>query len=194
MLNSICRTLVLCLIASLGLLAQTASKPQGKPEDARFRDEIRFSLENTKSEILRLADAMPAEKYDWRPGQGVRSVGEVYVHIANGNRLLMSLLRPTAPSREEFKKMISDNEQKEKSLKGKPQIIGDLKQSFDELEKALDSTSAADADRTVKAFGRDTTVRGIFISITQHAAEHLGQSIAYARMNGIAPPWSAGGK
>lgn len=194
MLSSICRALLLCLIACLGLQAQTSSKPEGKPEDARFRDEIRFSLETSKSEILRLAEAIPAEKYDWRPGQGVRSVGEVYVHIANGNRLLMGFLRPTPASREEFRKMVADNEQKEKSLKGKPQIIADLKQSFDEVEKALDATSAAEADRAVKAFGRDTTVRGIFILITRHASEHLGQSIAYARMNGIVPPWSAGGQ
>jgi uncharacterized damage-inducible protein DinB len=185
--------MVLCLIASVAQ-AQPPAKPQANTPDSRFRDEVRFSLETSKSEILRLADAVPAEKYDWRPGQGVRSVGEVYVHIANGNRLLMGFLRATPPSREEFNKMVADNQQKEKSLKGKAQIIADLKQSFDEVEKALDSTSAAEADRAVKAFGRDTTVRGIFILITRHASEHLGQSIAYARMNGIVPPWSAGGQ
>src|SRR5262245_29957397 len=113
--RSISLALILFILASVAL-AQPSSKPQSNTPDSRFRDEIRFSLENTKSEILRLAEAVPAEKYDWRPGQGVRSVGEVYIHIANGNRLLLSLLRPTAPSREEFRKMISDNEQKEKSL------------------------------------------------------------------------------
>lgn len=156
-----------------------------------FRQEILLSLNYVKSNVLSLAKAMPAEKYGWRPGEGVRSVGEVYVHIANGNRLLLSLVRTSPPSPQEFRKMIADNEQKEKTLTDKEGILADLAKSFDEVDQAIQQASAKDMERKLKAFGQDTSLRGIFISITGHASEHLGQSIAYARINGIVPPWSA---
>jgi hypothetical protein len=43
----------------------------------------------------------------------------------------------------------------------------------------------------VRVDGRDATVDGVYLRIIVHANEHMGQLIAYVRMNGIAPPWSA---
>jgi uncharacterized damage-inducible protein DinB len=65
-----------------------------------------------------------------------------------------------------------------------------VKQSFAHLQKAVLSLSEADAEKAVKVLGRDSTNRGALLFIARHLAEHLGQSIAYARVNGITPPWT----
>jgi len=50
-----------------------------------------------------------------------------------------------------------------------------------------------DLRRKVKVLGRDATVDGMYLRIIVHANEHMGQLIAFARMNGIVPPWSKPG-
>ena len=79
----------------------------------------------------------------------------------------------------------------EKSVTEKAKVIEALKQSFDHARKALRDTPDAQWDEKVKLFGRiDSSKRGVFLTLINHAHEHLGQSIAYARSNGVAPPWS----
>jgi hypothetical protein len=72
----------------------------------------------------------------------------------------------------------------------KPKLLQSLKDSFAHFRKIVLMLDDADADKPQKMFNRQTTVRGSFIMITGHFGEHLGQSIAYARMNGIVPPWT----
>src|SRR3989454_9891121 len=49
------------------------------------RAEFQRLMEDAETKLLRLAEAVPAEKYTWRPGEGVRSVSEVFLHVAAGN-------------------------------------------------------------------------------------------------------------
>lgn len=142
--------------------------------------------------VIRLAETIPADKYTWRPGVGVRSIGQVYVHIANGNRLMLTFARTKPLARPELDAMIRANTEKESALKGKDQILVELRASFDEVRRAAQLMPEPDLNRPVKFFGIDTTVRGILVAIIGHISEHLGQSIAYARMNGVSPPWSQG--
>jgi uncharacterized damage-inducible protein DinB len=79
----------------------------------------------------------------------------------------------------------------EKNVTEKSKVIDELKKSFAHVRAGIAATSDADLDKPVKFFGRDTTVRGVILSVSNHEFEHLGQSIAYARMNGIVPPWTA---
>ncbi len=170
--------------ALLGLaLAQAPSATSG------FHKEFLFSFNDAESKVLSLAKAMPAEKYSWRPGPGVRSVSEVYIHIANGNRLLLGLMNGMPP-REDFMKLVASNEHREKTLTGKAQVVADLEASFKEVHSALDAAGDADLSKSIKVFGADTTPRGVYMIVSNHVSEHLGQSIAYARTNGIVPPWS----
>jgi hypothetical protein len=68
-----------------------------------------------------------------------------------------------------------------------------MKASFTHFRDAVNATPDADADTNVKLFGRDFTKRKLLLATAEHAGEHLGQSIAYARVNGIVPPWSVRG-
>jgi uncharacterized damage-inducible protein DinB len=181
------RTRLTALVIFAGLLGvalATAQKTSGS-----FQQEFLLSFRDAENKVLSLAKAMPAEKYSWRPGEGVRSTGEVYVHIANGNRLLLALMRGMPP-RDAFLQMVKDNEQREKTITQKDKVIADLEASFQEVHTAVEGAGDEALSKPVKFFGEDTTVRAVYMTISNHVSEHLGQSIAYARMNGVVPPWS----
>lgn len=169
--------------------AQTQDKPAAQAASttaapisgarAEFLAEIAFY----EQRFTRLAQAMPAEKYTWRPGEGVRSVGEVYNHIVAANYGLARVLGTPPPPGVDPKAVMAN-------AGDKPKTVQALKDSFAHFRQAVLSLSDADLDKPLKLFGQQTTYRGAFIMITGHTGEHLGQSIAYARMNGIVPPWT----
>lgn len=134
----------------------------------------------TSRNLLALAEATPAEKFGWRPAPGVRSIAEVYMHLALGNYVLLE--RAGAKPPVETKAL-----PKEASVTAKADVIKWLRDSLDAVAKGY---AAADRQKAVKFFGRDAVADGVFLRILLHNNEHLGQSIAYARMNGIVPPWS----
>jgi len=134
-------------------------------------------------QLMQLAEAIPAEKYSWRPGEGVRSVSEVIMHIALANFYLLSVTGPKLPP-----DMKSEN--MEKTITAKPEVIAWLKRSLEAVKTAHAAVKAADLQRRVQVNGRDATVDGMYLRIIVHANEHMGQLVAYARMNGIVPPWS----
>ena len=116
-------------------------------------------------------------KYDWKPGEGVRSVGDVFFLIVRENRLLAATLTGATP--EKAAQPVA------------PENMQDaLKTSYANVQKAIEGLSDADLKAPVKLFGRDMTKEEAvrFLFGDQH--EHLGQSIAYARTNGVVPPWS----
>ena len=101
------------------------------------------------------------------------------MHIAGGNYFLATFLGVDPP------KMNGDIE---KNVTKKADVIAELKRSFEHLRSAVNATS--DLEKPVKMFGTPTTHRGVLVTILSHLHEHLGQSVAYARMNGVVPPWS----
>jgi len=131
----------------------------------------------------KLAEAMPAEKYTWRPSEGVRSVGEVYTHIISANYGVARTLGTPPPAGFDPKAVAP--------LSGdKAKVQQALKESFAHFRGAILALSDADADKPQKMFNRETTLRGALMMIDRHWGEHLGQSIAYARVNGVVPPWT----
>jgi uncharacterized damage-inducible protein DinB len=80
----------------------------------------------------------------------------------------------------------------EKTVTAKPEVIAWLKRSLEAVKSAHASLKAADFQRKIKIMDRDATVEGMYLRIIVHANEHMGQLVAYARMNGITPPWSEG--
>lgn len=161
---------------------------------ADFKSEYTLEFGEASSQIAALAAAMPAEKYDWRPAPGVRSVGEVYVHIAETNVLLLGYLGitvdfpgPKFSAKDSGSEIIQRNLEFEKTVHGKDTIVALLTRTLDAVKK---SVATADPTKSVAMFGQTTTARAVYLRILAHANEHMGQSIAYARMNGVVPPWS----
>jgi uncharacterized damage-inducible protein DinB len=134
-------------------------------------------------QLVALAEAIPAEKLAWRPAPGVRSTSEVIMHIAMANFYLLSVTGPKMPAELTSRDM-------EKSVTAKEDVVNWLKRSLAAVERAHAGVKPADLRRSVKVSGRDATVEGMYLRILVHANEHMGQLVAYARMNGIAPPWS----
>ena len=150
--------------------------------------EVLLPFDDLEKQVVALARAIPEEKYGWRPGPGVRSVKEALLHIAFGNALLLHLLNGEA--REELGKEIEQNAKGEQEALSKAQVIAKVAESFAAVRKTMEEASAGALSRDADFFGRKTSVRGVLTVIDTHIAEHLGQLIAYARMNGIVPPWS----
>lgn len=136
-------------------------------------------------QLIALAEVIPPEKFAWRPAPGVRSVSEVFMHIALANFSLLSVTGNQVPADLKSPSM-------EKTVTAKPDVISWLKRSLDAVKSAHAGVRPADLERKVKIFGRDATVDGIYLRILVHANEHMGQLVAYARFNGIVPPWSQG--
>lgn len=167
---------VLCAIALATTIGLTPPPPK-----SGFRAEFLNDLNDVEKKIVDLAEAMPADKYAWRPSPGVRSVSEVYMHIAGGNYVMASFVGMKPPAYDEASlERVTD----------KPRVIAELKKSFAHIRTAALRVSDADLDKRIRMFGNDTTERGAFLNALTHLHEHLGQSIAYARSNGVVPPWS----
>jgi len=138
-------------------------------------------------QLVALAEAIPAEKFSWRPGPGVRSTSEVFMHIALTNFYLLSVTGPKMPAD-------MDSPSLEKTVTDKAKVIDWLKRSLDAVKTARAGLKPADLQRKVKIVGHDVTVDGMYLRIIIHANEHMGQLVAYARVNGIVPPWSEAAK
>src|SRR5258707_4620393 len=133
--------------------------------------------------VVRLAAPHPADKYSWRPAPDVRSFAEVFLHVATANYNIYKLVGAPPPAGVDVKGL-------EKSTTDKTKVIATLKDSFAHARKAITAMPDADLDTSLDWFGGKNTERGVLLFVVRHAAEHLGQSIAYARFIGVVPPWT----
>lgn len=152
--------------------------------------DLMLPLRELRTKIVNLAKAVPEEKYAWRPAPGVRSFGEVVMHIALGNRLLFDIAT-NGLTGDALKKQIAENAATEMGKFTKEQIVERLDKSFEPALGYLETARAGTLATDMNFFGLSGNRRTIFVFIDTHLAEHLGQAIAYARINGIIPPWSA---
>ena len=141
----------------------------------------------------RYLKAVPVEKFTWRPSEGVRSFGEVFNHVAYDNRLILEVATGEL-SGDALKQRIADDSKKEKQPLSREQLLKLFSEGFGEIRKVLQEARAGTLARDIQFFGRSTTQRAALLMLEVHLAEHTGQLIAYARMNGIVPPWSVPGQ
>ena len=160
-------------------------------QSATIVADLTSDVGEVEKKFLALAKAIPAEKYDWRPGPGVRSVGEVIRHVASDNYLIPAGLGFAADASTGIKGDDYKTAQAFEAKKStKEQSIADLEKSFAHLKKSMTATTAAKLGDQVKLFGQPFTMQRAWVLGTTHLHEHLGQLIAYSRTNGIKPPWS----
>jgi uncharacterized damage-inducible protein DinB len=168
---------------------------------AAWQDDLWREYDLYRGRLFELARSIPAEKYDWRPGEGARSIGEVILHVGLNNYMLLDLMGravpqdlysdvPAAAGRERQRALFQKNMQFEKQLRDKQKIIEMAQRAFAAGAEPLRDTSAAGLDKPAMFGDRNTTMGGLQLRSVAHLHEHLGQLIAYARSVGVVPPWS----
>jgi uncharacterized damage-inducible protein DinB len=150
----------------------------------QFQKESAGSLAFVSGQVTQLAQAIPADKYAWSPEPGVRSVAQVCAHIISANYFFASKLGAKIPDGVKMESLEAD-------LKTKDAIAAELKRSYELVSNAIKNTKDASLSTKVEfPFPGEYTSMTAILIVLGHSNEHLGQLIAYARMNGITPPWS----
>jgi uncharacterized damage-inducible protein DinB len=177
---------ILTLTLAAGLAAAAPAAPAVKA--GAMQADVLAALADADKKILELAEAVPQNKFDWRPAPGVRSIAEAYLHIAFGNYNMTRIATGKAvpadagfdPNRAKWDAQTTD----------KAKIKAILEKSFAFTRASIAALPDADLDKTVDFFGHPMTTRAVLLRLVAHDNEHLGQEIAYARANKIVPPWS----
>jgi len=184
------RTCIIALafaLASTGTIARAQAVPN-RESAVEMRTRFLKDLDSLQGRFLALAEAFPAEKYSWRPGAAVRSVGEVFMHVASEYYVYapMSYGATASPvvgrGQEAFQKFEAQST--------KADAKKHLTEGFAYMKQAIEGLDPAAITGTQKLFGRDRTILETSLVMSGDLHEHLGQLIAYARMNGVKPPWS----
>jgi hypothetical protein len=172
------RLLAAAVVASLALSAVPvrAQDVISKESAAELKASVLGDLDTLRTKFVGLAQAFPQEKYTWTPMEGVRSVAEVLMLAAFDGKAA------NLGTREEAAKL--------RTLTDKTQIIDHLNKGFAHAKKELEALDASAMTGKRKVMGRDMSASQTALAIDGDLHEHLGQMIAYARMNKIVPPWS----
>lgn len=169
---------VLLSVFILGLTVQTIQAQDSN----NFKDQFLQHFDRV-SRVLQLAEAMPADLYSWRPEEGVFSVEEVYSHIARYNfYYLEESLGIAAPDDVDL-----DNVE---SITGKEEVLEILERSIDHVKTHIGEMPDSKVAAETEMYGNTVNGQAVLMQLVTHKSEHVGQSIAYARVNGIVPPWS----
>jgi uncharacterized damage-inducible protein DinB len=149
------------------------------------------NFEFVSGRLVQLAEAIPEDVYAWRPAEGVRSTSETIMHLAGANVGLPMMLGVAPPEGLEMSEdMMAQAQEREKTVTAKADVIAELKRSIDYGKSAIGDFPQAELGEEIEFFGMNLTKRDLLLILLSHSHEHLGQLIAYARSNGVTPPWS----
>jgi hypothetical protein len=181
-------TLALALLA-LSSAAEARAQAAGATDAAiALRSAFVADLDSIQAKYVALAEAIPAEKYSWRPAPGVRSIGEVFMHVASEYYVYTPMSHGATPSpvvgrgREAFATF--------ESAATKENVLKHLKEGFAYARQAVNGVEPANLVGVRKIYGRDFTIAQTSMMMSGDLHEHLGQLIAYARSNDVKPPWT----
>ncbi len=161
----------------------TPATAADSPFEAAFRTSLLKSFNDASGKLLSLAEAIPESSYGWRPMEGVSSVQEILMHVAETNLGLGARLGGKPPVGLERKTIRG-------AMKTKADAIKITQQTMQFIREVLNAVPAAELIPEVTVFGSPAPKLRVAFLPADHAHEHLGQLIAYARMNRIVPPWS----
>ena len=173
------------VVAALALAAPAAAQTR----EGLMGDLIK-DVSDLEKKVVGLAKAMPEAAWAWRPGDGVRSTSEVFMHIAADNYFLPALMGTATPAETGITKEYKTAAAFEKKSMGRDAVIAELEKSFAFLRNAMNATPDDKLNEPLTIFGQKNTNRGLWVMTATHLHEHLGQLIAYARSNKVVPPWS----
>jgi uncharacterized damage-inducible protein DinB len=179
------------MLGVAAFVARAEAKKAAAPAAAHaFQNDFLWNVDDVAKKILSLEEAVPQDKFKWRPAPGVRSIGEAYLHIAFGNYLLTRIATGQEPPADAGWEM--NGPKWDSKTTDKKEIKAILEKSFDHVRTVVKGLDDADLDKKVNFFGRELTSRAVLMSLVGHLNEHMGQEVAYARSNNVVPPWSAG--
>lgn len=168
-------------VQCIALLACSGAAAQSSPAD--YRDEFLDHFERSSRKVTSLADVVPEELYSWSPGEGVMPVVQVYMHIARYNFMyLEDNLGIAAPHGVDVDNL--------EQITDKARVTALLRQSVEHVRTRVSQMSEEDLTEMTTLYGRNVAGWAVLFQLISHMNEHVGQSVSYARMNGIVPPWS----
>jgi hypothetical protein len=190
------RSLVIAAVAVVTSFSPAAAQQaaaSSTPAPSGIVADLLRDVGQLERKVVGLARAVPADKYDWRPAPGVRSIGEVVMHVATDNYFFPAILGTPAEPRTGIK---GDDYNTAVAFEKRPvsrdSAIAELERSFAFLKKSLAAVPEAKLSEKVTMFGQPFTTQQAWLLATVHLHEHLGQFIAYSRTNAVTPPWSQG--
>src|SRR6201998_236347 len=142
-----------------------------------------LDLQAVNKKCVDLAEVLPSDKLTWRPSPDSRSFAEVFLHVAGERYGILSLMgaeKPAGVDRKTFEKSTTD----------RAQIIAELNKSYDFAKKTIDGMPNAEFAKLLPKLGPQANAGDVVYILVADAHEHLGQAVAYARENGITPPWT----
>jgi len=180
---------LVCLVSTLAgsAVIARAQAPQSSTDTTApsydMKAQALLDLQGVNKKCVDLAQAIPSDKLTWRPSPDSRSFAEVFLHVAGERYGILSMMGATPPDGFKAKDF-------EKSTTDKDKIVEDLNQSWDFTEKSINGMSNADFAKLMPKLGPQANEGDVIYILVADAHEHLGQLIAYARQNGIVPPWT----
>ena len=181
-------TLTVTIVAVLLALPAPvrAQDVMSKEAAAALKASFLADLDTMQKKYVGLAEAFPPDKYTWKPMDGVRSVSEVLMLVAFEGYNFVPTSFGAKPadlgSKEEAAKL--------RTLSDKTQVIAHLNKGFAHAKQAFEAVDPGTLTGKRKLFGAERNSIDIAQLVGGDMHEHLGQLIAYARMNHIVPPWS----
>ncbi|MDH3530618.1 MAG: DinB family protein [Acidobacteriota bacterium] len=146
-----------------------------------FRGLAIAQLKDVADKYIGLAKETPEDKLAWRPAEKIRSNTEVWMHVANANFLISKSLGADIPA---------DLPKEMEKVTDRKMVLHYLKLSFKTASDQIAKLKEEDMNKEVDFFGSPLAIQAVILQMTVHCHNHLGQSIAYARMNGVKPPWA----
>jgi len=184
MKSRICTTLIASAVLPLALAAQTTTSASAAPAHAASTSPVADALRQMQQRFGRIlvaaAEAMPAEKYNYRPTPAQMSFAQIQVHLANeGNDQLCSKTAGVpAPQRAAVDSTMT-----------KDQLVARLRETFQFCEQAFAKLDDSKLTEPIQLFGPNPFTRAAAILITVGDwADHYSQEANYLRLNGILPP------
>ncbi len=164
---------LLCLSTAAGLWGQA---PAGNPTIAEFKQ----NYTQVKNNLIKMAEKMPAENYEYKPVAEIRTFGALMVHIADAQmRTCTAINSGQAKSTDAGTKTAKDD------------IVAALKASFQECDTAWDATNDSNAFQMIAAGrGQRSRLGSLAYMTTVHNSEEYGYGALYLRTKGIVPPSS----
>jgi hypothetical protein len=173
-------------VGGLGASAQSSDAAASADHTSPSYDmkaQALFDLQGVQKKFVDLANAVPADKLTWRPAPDSRSFAEVFLHVAGERYGILGLMGAAPPPG-------FDGKTFEKSTTDKARIVEELNKSWEFAQKTINGMTNADFAKLLPKLGPQANAGDVVYILVSDAHEHLGQLVAYARVNGIVPPWT----